>query len=54
MVAYIIKISGRTVLFLPDLDSWAKWESDFGVRIEDMIESDDLAFIDPTFFIIMN
>ncbi|MEM8981722.1 MAG: MBL fold metallo-hydrolase [Pseudomonadota bacterium] len=49
-VGFLIDTAGSRVLYLPDIDSWAEWESEFGVRIEEMIEHVDLAFIDATFY----
>ncbi len=36
----------QSVLFIPDIDKWEKWER----RIEDMIASVDVAYIDGTFY----
>ena len=36
----------RSVLFIPDIDKWEKWER----RIEDMITSADVAYVDGTFY----
>ena len=38
--------STRKVLFLPDIDKWDRWER----RIEDVIQTVDIAFLDATFF----
>lgn len=38
--------SACRVLYLPDIDKWSRWET----RIEDVVGSVDLAFIDATFF----
>jgi len=48
-VGFVVTTEGRSVLFLPDLDSYEKWETDFGVRVEDMIARVDHAFLDATF-----
>ncbi len=45
-VAFHIKTPGRSVLYLPDIDKWSRWDS----SIEDWIAKVDLAFIDGTFF----
>lgn len=49
-VGFVIEAGPRKVLFLPDIDSWEEWDSEFDIRIEDMIIEVDLAFIDATFF----
>ena len=45
-VAYRIKGPNKTVLFLPDIDKWNRWEKDLAV----VLQSVDYAFIDATFF----
>lgn len=45
-VGYRISGPNRSVLFIPDIDKWAKWERDIFSEIEDV----DLAFIDGSFF----
>lgn len=40
---------GRSVLFIPDIDSWDDLEAT-GVRIEDLIAGVDVAYLDGTFF----
>ena len=47
---YVIKGPSKSVLFLPDLDDWDRWEAEFGLRIEDMIARVDVAYLDATFF----
>lgn len=49
-VGYVIETPDRRVLFLPDIDSWEEWESEFGIRFADMVSSVDYAFVDATFF----
>jgi len=49
-VGFVIETPGRSVLFLPDLDSYSEWESEFGVRVEDLIAQVDHAFLDATFY----
>jgi pyrroloquinoline quinone biosynthesis protein B len=49
-VGFVIDTPGHSVLFLPDLDSFEEWESNFGVRVEDMIARVDYAFLDATFY----
>ncbi len=36
----------RTVVYIPDVDKWDRWSQ----RIEDVIKSTDLAYVDGTFF----
>jgi len=38
-----------SVLFIPDIDSWAQWDAQ-GTRIEDEIAKVDVAYLDGTFF----
>ncbi|MBX3390304.1 MAG: MBL fold metallo-hydrolase [Phycisphaeraceae bacterium] len=40
---------GRSVLFIPDIDSWDDLDAT-GVRIEDLIAGVDVAYLDGTFF----
>ena len=46
-----LRIEGpnRSVLFIPDIDSWEEWE-ETGTRIEDEIARVDVAYLDATFF----
>ena len=39
----------RSALFLPDIDSWEEFDA-LGTRIEDLIASVDVAYLDATFF----
>jgi pyrroloquinoline quinone biosynthesis protein B len=39
----------RSVLFIPDIDSWTEWD-EAGTRIEDMIAAVDAAYLDGTFY----
>ena len=43
---FIIRGPKRSVLWLPDIDKWERWDR----RIEDLIASVDLAFVDGTFY----
>jgi len=45
-VAYLIAGPSRRLLWLPDIDKWEKWDK----RIEDVVRTVDLAFLDGTFF----
>ncbi|MCH8123612.1 MAG: pyrroloquinoline quinone biosynthesis protein PqqB, partial [Bacteroidetes bacterium] len=38
-----------TALFIPDIDSWEEWDEE-GYRIEGVLQSVDIAFIDGSFF----
>ncbi len=45
-VGYRIAWPGKSILFIPDIDKWAKWNQ----SILDAIEEYDLLFLDGTFF----
>ena len=45
-VGFIIKGSEKSLLFIPDIDKWDKWEVD----ITSLIEEVDYTFLDATFF----
>ncbi len=45
-VGYVIKGPNRTVLFIPDIDKWQKWDKDIISAISEV----DIAFIDGTFY----
>ncbi len=49
VVGFRIDGPNRSVLFLPDVDSWEDWDEQ-GTRIEDVLETVDVAYIDATFF----
>jgi len=49
VVGYHIQGPDKSVLFIPDIDSWEEWD-DWGVSIEDKIREVDIAFLDATFF----
>lgn len=49
VVGYRIAGPDRSALFIPDIDSWEEWD-EWGVAIEDMIASVDVAYLDATFF----
>lgn len=49
VVGLRIKGPSKTAVFLPDIDSWEEWDAQ-GTKIEDVIASADLAFLDATFF----
>ena len=45
-VGFRIQGPNRTVVFIPDIDKWEKWDR----RIEDVIADSDIAYLDGTFF----
>ena len=45
-VGYVIEGPNHSVLFLPDIDKWERWEK----KIEDVVQTVDTAFLDATFF----
>ncbi|HUM48194.1 MAG TPA: MBL fold metallo-hydrolase, partial [Chitinophagales bacterium] len=45
-VGYKISIGKKSVIFIPDIDKWNKWDSD----ILQLVKENDLLFIDGTFF----
>lgn len=47
---YVINGPSKSVLFLPDIDDWDRWETEFNTRIEDMLSQVDVAYLDATFF----
>ncbi len=49
-VGFVIHGPSKNVLFLPDIDDWDRWESEYGIRIESMIAEVDFAYLDATFF----
>ncbi|MCB1043169.1 MAG: pyrroloquinoline quinone biosynthesis protein PqqB [Acidobacteria bacterium] len=49
VVGYRIQGPHKSVLFLPDIDKWERFDAQ-GTRIEMLIESVDYAFLDATFY----
>jgi len=45
-VGYSIRTGNKTVLFIPDIDKWQKWDRD----IKQMIKQHDYLFLDGTFY----
>jgi pyrroloquinoline quinone biosynthesis protein B len=45
-VAFLVAGPSRRLLWLPDIDKWEKWDR----RIEDVVRTVDVAFLDGTFF----
>lgn len=48
-VGFRIVGPARTVIFLPDIDKWERWD-ELGTRIEDVVASADVAYLDATFY----
>ncbi len=49
VAGYQIQGPEKTVLFIPDIDSWEDWDAQ-GTRIENRIANVDIALLDATFF----
>jgi len=47
-VAFRIEGPNRAVLYLPDINGWDEWEA-AGTRIEDVLKTVDIAYLDGTF-----
>lgn len=45
-VGYKITINNKTLIFIPDIDKWEKWDKD----IKTLIQKSDMAFLDATFY----
>jgi len=45
-VGYKITINNKTLIFIPDIDKWEKWE----INISNLIQKIDYAFLDATFY----
>ncbi|WP_457609566.1 MBL fold metallo-hydrolase [Lutibacter sp.] len=45
-VGFLINVTSKKILFIPDIDKWQKWDN----SIVDLIKKVDLAFLDATFF----
>ena len=48
-VGYRIDGPRRSALFVPDIDSWQQWD-ERGMKLEEVLASVDLAFVDATFY----
>jgi pyrroloquinoline quinone biosynthesis protein B len=48
-VGFRVKGPARTVVFLPDIDKWERWDS-LGTRIDDVVAGADVAYLDGTFY----
>jgi len=49
VVGFRIVGPSHSVLFIPDIDSWEEWD-EMGMRIEDLLQTVDVAYLDATFF----
>ncbi len=49
VVGFRIEGPSRTVLYIPDIDSWTEWDV-AGTHIEDLLAGVDAAYLDGTFF----
>lgn len=49
-VAFMIAGPSRKLLFLPDIDDWDLWETQYQIKIENMIAQADRVYLDATFF----
>jgi len=45
-VGYEISINNKSLIFIPDIDKWERWE----INITDLIKKVDYAFLDATFY----
>jgi pyrroloquinoline quinone biosynthesis protein B len=45
-VGYSIEINGKSLVFIPDIDKWTKWDKD----ILEVIKAADYAFLDASFY----
>ena len=45
-VGYEITINNKSLIFIPDIDKWEKWET----NISELIQKVDYAFLDATFY----
>ncbi len=49
VIGFRIEGPNRSALFIPDIDSWEEWD-EMGSRIEEVIASVDVAYLDGTFY----
>ncbi|KYG72451.1 MBL fold metallo-hydrolase [Roseivirga echinicomitans] len=45
-VGYEIRIKGKSIIFIPDIDKWSKWNQD----VIEVIQKSDMALLDASFF----
>lgn len=50
VVGYRIDGPNRSAVFIPDIDSWEEWDA-LGTRVEDVIATVDVAYLDGSFFV---
>ena len=48
-VGYRISSGARSVIYLPDIDSWTEWEAQGG-SLQSLVEDNDRLYLDATFF----
>jgi len=48
-VGFRIQGAGKSAIYLPDIDSWEKWD-ETGTKLEDVIAANDYLFLDATFY----
>ncbi len=48
-VGYRIQGPSRTVVFLPDIDKWERWD-EWGVGVDTVVAGADVAYLDGTFY----
>ncbi len=48
-VGFRIETGSKSVIYLPDIDSWEQWDAS-GTHLEQVIADNDLLFLDATFF----
>ncbi len=48
-VGFRIQGAEKSAIYLPDIDSWEKWD-EMGTRLEDIITANDYLFLDATFY----
>lgn len=49
VVGFRIEGPRRSILFIPDIDSWSEWDA-AGTRLEEVLAGVDVAYLDATFF----
>ena len=49
VIGFKIKGPDKTILFIPDINKWEEWDA-WGISVEDLIETVDVAYLDATFF----
>ena len=49
-VGYVITGADASALFVPDIDSWEEWQTEYAVSIVDMVTEVNYAFVDASFF----